>query len=287
MNKSHDGKHGLNEYDQALESFALPPIDFPSTGEIVQRHLERIILAGVMKPGEKLPPERILAEQLGVSRNVLRRALKVLSAKNLIRSTHGGGNYVNEVIGSQMTDPIANLLRENSQALDDFIEFRSEFEGSTAYLAAERATPHDIKTLELIFDRMEAAHLAQDLRIEAVLDADFHMAIAELSHNIVFIHISHSLRVLMQQELLNTRLVLFDEENGTRGAVDRQLVLEQHRAILSGICERNSEKAAAAMRDHLRFVRDKLREFGTIATRKDVSSQRLSRWIARVSTMAK
>lgn len=240
-----------------------------------------------MRPGEKLPPERILAEQLGVSRNVLRSALKALNERELIRSTQGGGNYVNEVIGSQTTDPIAALLRKNSQALDDFIEFRSEFEGSTAYLAAKRATSADIRALEIIFDRMEAAHIARDLRVEAVLDADFHMAIAELSHNIVFIHISHSLRVLMQQELLNTRLVLFDEDNGTRGVVDRQLVLEQHRAILVGIRERNCEKAAAAMRDHLRFVRDKLREFGTTAARKEVSTQRLSRWIARVSNVAK
>jgi GntR family transcriptional regulator, transcriptional repressor for pyruvate dehydrogenase complex len=200
----------------------------------------------------------------------------------LLRTTQGGGNYVNEIIGTQLSDPIADLLRENTDALDDFMEFRAEFEGSTSYLAAARATDPDIKALRLVFDRMEAAHKAGDLRVEAVLDADFHMAIAELSHNIVFIHISQSLRVLMQQELLNGRLVLFDKSNGVNGAVDRQTVLEQHRAILTGICEKDSVQASSAMREHIRFVHGKLREIGSAPERLDIANQRLSRWMSRV-----
>jgi len=272
---------GDDEEPAATNSLVLSPIANLTTAQSVQRHIEKLILAGVLRPGEKLPPERVLSDQLGVSRSVLRSALKSLADRDLLRSTQGGGNYINEVIGSQMTDPIAGLLREHSQALDDFLEFRAEFEGSAAYLAAARATGPDIAALQLVFNRMEAAHLAGDLRVEAVLDADFHMAIAEMSHNIVFIHISHSLRVLMQQELLNIRLVLFEEGNGANGLADRQLVLEQHRAVLNGICERDSQKAAEAMRDHLQFVQAKLREIDRAPERYEIARQRLTRWVAR------
>lgn len=271
----------------AANSLVLSPIASLSTAQAVQRHVEKLILAGVLRPGEKLPPERILAEQLGVSRSVLRSALKNLADLDLIRSTQGGGNYINEVIGTQMTNPIAGLLREHSQALDDFMEFRAEFEGSTSYLAAARATGPDIAALQLIFDRMEAAHFAGDLRVESVLDSDFHMAIAELSHNIIFIHISHSLRMLMQEEMLNIRMMLFDAGNGVNGSGDRQLVLEQHRAVLEAIREKDSQKAAGAMREHIRFVQVKLREIASAPERYDIARQRLSRWVARTASKPK
>lgn len=283
MGKQRSRTASVLDEDAPADTLVLSPIASLSTAETVQRHMERLILAGVLRPGEKLPPERVLSEQLGVSRSVLRSALKSLAEQDLLRSTQGGGNYINEVIGSHMTDPIAGLLRQHPKALDDFMEFRAEFEGSASYLAAARATGPDITALQMIFDRMEAAHFAGDLRVESVLDTDFHMAIAELSHNIVFIHISHSLGVLMQQELLNIRLMLFDDGNGANGSADRQLVLEQHRAVLNGIREKDSQKAAAAMRDHLRFVQVKLREINSAPERNDIARQRLSRWAARTT----
>ncbi|MBB3544599.1 FadR/GntR family transcriptional regulator [Rhizobium sp. BK399] len=282
MSKSDDEMTYKKEQSDTAKRSPVSAIEYPKTSEIVQKHIERLIITGVMRPGEKLPPERILAEDFGVSRNILRDALKVLGAKNLIRSTQGGGNYVNEVIGAEMTDPLASLLRENTQAMDDFMEFRCEFESSVAHLAAARATHPDIRALKLIFERMEAAHLAKDQSEESSLDADFHMALAEASHNIVITHISYSLKVIMQQELLHTRLVLFDESNGVRGSTDRQMVLEQHREILNAVSAHDSDRAATAMRNHIRFIREKLREIGTSAERHEIASERLARWTSRV-----
>ncbi|MGE3305581.1 MAG: FadR/GntR family transcriptional regulator [Rhizobiaceae bacterium] len=282
MARSRNPERSVEAEEPTVNSLALSPVASLTTAETVERHLERLILAGVLRPGEKLPPERILSEELGVSRNVLRSALKSLSERELLRSTQGGGNYISDRIGSRVSDPLAALFSQHPKALDDFMEFRAEFEGSACYLAAARATGPDIAALQMIFDRMEAAHLAGDMRVESVLDTDFHMAIAEMSHNTVFIHISHSLGVIMQQELLNIRLMLFDDGNGANGSADQQVVLEQHRAILNAIRAKDSRKATAAMRDHLSFVQIKLREIQNAPERVDIARQRLSRWASRI-----
>lgn len=269
--------HRLDELDALSAGFKRP-----SASQAVADYLVNVVLSGVIRPGEKLPPERLLAQNLGVSRSVLRSALKALMSMKLIRSTQGGGNYVNEIIGAQMTDPIAPLLRESPKAMDDFMEFRCEFEGSIVSLAASRATSEDKKALTLIFQRMQAAHDAGDTRSEAMLDADFHMAIADASHNFVFIHIAQALRKLMQQELLNTRLVLFDEDSGENGQKQREIVLEQHEQILRGIIRQNSSEAIAAMQGHIRYVRERLRECSAKAERNMIARERLRQWAVRL-----
>lgn len=269
------------------DDIVIGKLNFPSTAEFVVDYISDLILSGVIRPGEKLPPERLLAGHIGVSRSVLRDALKRLASRELICATQGGGNYVNEIIGTQMADPIAALLRENPQAMDDFMEFRCEFEGSTAFLAAARATSADIKSLSKIVESMEAAQLDDNQNVEAQLDADFHMAVAEISHNVVFIQVTQSLRMLMQQELLNSHFLLFDKSNGENGRKERQIVLDQHRQILNCIAQHDSSQASEAMQNHICYVRDKLRETVTTGQRTKVARQRLNRWNVRLSQHAK
>ncbi|MGE4250389.1 MAG: FadR/GntR family transcriptional regulator [Parvibaculaceae bacterium] len=242
------------------------------TWELVTRHIEEAILNGIVGPGERLPPERELARQLTVSRSVLRAALKDLADRGLIRTTQGGGNFVNQIIGKQMSDPLAALLKDSPDAHLDFMEYRAEFEGSAAALATLRATPPDLQVISLIYERMKAVHDELDVNEEARLDVDFHMAIAEATHNIVFIHISQSMRELMQQEFLNSRLMLFHRTDG------RERILEQHGAILNAIVEGDAARAKQAMRDHIDYVTDIYRELERFEKRKEIALQRLSRW---------
>jgi DNA-binding transcriptional MocR family regulator len=94
-------------------SFWLMPVPIRMTWELVTTHIEEAILNGIVGPGERLPPERELAKQLSVSRSVLRDALKDLAHRGLIRTTQGGGNFVNQIIGKQMSDPLAALLKDS------------------------------------------------------------------------------------------------------------------------------------------------------------------------------
>lgn len=109
--------------------------------------LEGMILEGTLRAGERLPAERVLAEQFGVSRPSLREAIQKLAAKGLLVSRQGGGNYIAESLGSTFSDPLLPLLEDNPEAQRDLLEFRHTLEGACAYYAAQRATEPDRQRL--------------------------------------------------------------------------------------------------------------------------------------------
>ena len=157
--------------------------------DIVER-IEALILEGSFQAGERLPAERALAEEFGVSRPSLREAIQKLVARGLLISRHGGGTFVSESLGSSFRDPMVELLEHNPEAQRDLIEFRHTLEGSCAYYAALRATEPDRERLKTAFERVQDSYLRQG-RIsraeEGRNDALFHLAIAEASHNAVLL----------------------------------------------------------------------------------------------------
>ena len=155
--------------------------------DIVEQ-LEGMILEGTLKSGERLPAERALAEQFGVSRPSLREAIQKLSAKGLLVSRQGGGNYVAESLGSTFSDPLLHLLENNPEAQRDLLEFRQTLEASCAYYAALRATEVDRERLTAAFEALQDCYTRSDevsRAEEGAADARFHLAIAEASHNAV------------------------------------------------------------------------------------------------------
>ena len=122
--------------------------------DIVEQ-LEGMILEGTLKSGERLPAERALAEQFGVSRPSLREAIQKLAAKGLLVSRQGGGNYVADSLGSTFSDPLLHLLENNPEAQRDLLEFRQTLEASCAYYAALRATEVDRERLTSAFEALQ------------------------------------------------------------------------------------------------------------------------------------
>ena len=129
--------------------------------DIVER-LEGMILEGTLKAGERLPAERVLAEQFGVSRPSLREAIQKLVAKGMLVSRQGGGNYVIETLGSTFSDPLLQLLENNPEVQRDLLEFRHTLEGSCAYYAALRATELDRERLKTAFDALQDCYTRGD-----------------------------------------------------------------------------------------------------------------------------
>ena len=129
--------------------------------DIVEQ-LEGMILEGTLKSGERLPAERALAEQFGVSRPSLREAIHKLSAKGLLVSRQGGGNYVATSLGSTFSDPLLQLLESNPEAQRDLLEFRHTLEASCAFYAASRATEMDRERLRLAFERLQDCYARVD-----------------------------------------------------------------------------------------------------------------------------
>ncbi len=241
--------------------------------DAIARQLETMILEGVLKPGEKLPPERQLAHRLSVSRPSLREAIQKLEHSGLVESRHGGGTFVRDAIASALTEPLGEVLARHPQAALDFIELRATLEGMSAYYAAERGTAEDRALLTRRFQAMEEAHTTPGLQgsPEDERDADFHVAIAEASHNIMLLHVMRSLLGMIRKDVVFNRAQLYAEP----GARDR--LLEQHRAVYEAIMARDPEAARDAAQTHMAHVAGVLRAFESGKARARVSRLRLDR----------
>jgi len=223
--------------------------------DIVAR-LEAMILEGTLKAAERLPAERVLAEQFGVSRPSLREAIQKLAAKGLLSSRQGGGTYVCESLGSTFSDPLMHLLENNVDAQRDLLEFRHTLEGSCAYYAALRATDMDRQRLGEAFERLQDCYgrAGEVTRAEeGAADASFHLAIAEASHNAVLLHTIRGLFDLLKRNVVTNIGGMYALRGETRGMLNAQ-----HRALFEAIMEGRAEDARALSNQHIDYVQEVL-----------------------------
>ena len=234
----------------------------------VTRQIEKLILQGILRPGERLPAERDLAEKLGVSRPSLREAVAELQDKGLLTTRAGAGIYVADVLGSAFSDALIRLFADHDEAVFDYIAFRRDLEGLAACRAAQLASDTDLQVIQTIMDKMEASHKKTSPSDEARLDAEFHMAIIEASHNVVMLHMMRSMFQLLREGVFYNRQVMFKQRT-TRGAL-----LDQHRAINSAIQARDPDAARAAVIAHLGYVEKSLADQQKADRNENIARQR-------------
>ena len=162
---------------------------------------------------------------------------------------------------------LVRLFASHDEALFDALDFRRDLEGLAAHRAARLASDTDLQLINTIFEKMQAAHDKRASADEARLDAEFHLAIIEASHNVVLLHMMRSIYDMLKDGVFYNRQVVFDQRNR------RSSLLDQHRAINDALLERDPEKAQKAVHAHLDFVRasltDKLR-----ADRNEANAQK-------------
>src|SRR5665648_323816 len=156
--------------------------------ESVIEQIMNLIKNNKLKPGDKLPPERELAEKLSISRNSLREAFRVLESRGLIKSKPGGGRYIREIRknGHSSTENIILSLEKSS--ILELLEAREMFEVKIAKIAAQRATPEDIELIGEALNKINEEEVLKHGK-ETESDTEFHLAIASASHNFVFVNI--------------------------------------------------------------------------------------------------
>jgi len=238
----------------------------------VVRQVELMILRGVLRPGERLPSERDLAEQLGVSRPSLREAISELQENGLLESRAGSGVFVADVLGSAFSPALTRLFGSHDEAVFDYLAFRRDMEGLTAERAARLASDTDLAVIDAIFTRMEAAPA---VGAGADLDAEFHMAIIEASHNVVMLHMMRSMYDLLREGVFYNRQMMF-AQNTTRDQL-----LGQHRAINSALQARDATGARAAVEAHLDYVAAAFSDQRKAARNEEIARQRLEHERAR------
>lgn len=237
----------------------------------VVRQIEQLILRGILRPGERLPPERDLAERLGVSRPSLRDAIAELSERGLLASRAGSGVFVAEVLGSAFSPALIQLFAGHDEAVLDYIAFRRDMEALTAERAARLGSDTDLKVVDAIFRKMEAAHQKRDPTEESELDAQFHMAIIEASHNVIMLHMMRSMFDLLRQGVFYNRQMLF------RNRMTRDHLLDQHRAINAAVQARDPAAARAAVEAHLDYVVQSLQDQLRAERNEAIARQRFER----------
>ena len=235
----------------------------------VTRQIEKLILRGILRPGERLPPERELAERLGVSRPSLREAVAELQDKGLLCARAGAGIYVADVLGNAFSEALVQLFSEHDEAVFDYIAFRRDLEGLAAERAARLASDIDLQVVSAILSRMERAHQKADPSEEADLDAEFHLSIIEASHNVIMLHMMRSMFQLLREGVFYNRQVMF------RQRTTRQALLDQHRTINDALQDRDPDRAKAAVLDHMLYVETALRDQQTADQNEIIARQRL------------
>jgi GntR family transcriptional repressor for pyruvate dehydrogenase complex len=244
-------------------------VQVPRISDAVAASLERRILEGSLKPGDRLSPERELAIEFGVSRPSLREAIQKLASKGLVQSRQGGGTYVTDRLESSFFDPWQDMLGEHPNLREDMLEFRRMLEGQAAEWAAERATEADQTRLDQAFAALNDAFLADDLETRSRADIAFHQTIGEASHNVLVGHLSAALLRLMHD---NIRLNLGELRSVPAAG---SLLMRQHEAIRAAIRERKPQAARAAAETHIDFVRETLAQSLRSAARRETAARRL------------
>lgn len=244
-----------------------PPALQPDGRKLYQQAAATIagaIQRGDFRPGQRIPSERDLAEEHGVSRPTIREALIALEVTGLVRSRHGSGIFVAD-------DPPAGAL---SLSLDigafELTEARRLFEGETAALAALSITDADLERLEALITDMEREN--QERVSGEHADREFHLIIARATRNSAIVGVIESLWDARYSSPLCAHMLARAREAGDQPRTD------EHQVILAALRERDPAAARAAMRDHLARVIDGLlraTEFDTMErARAEVETKR-------------
>ncbi|MFZ1814623.1 MAG: FadR/GntR family transcriptional regulator [Rhizobiaceae bacterium] len=245
------------------------PISHARTADEVAHQIEALVLEGVLRIGDRLPGERELATETGVSRPIVREALKALEQAGIVESRHGEGTFIADVIGTVFTPQISALLSSHRKAVFDYLEYRREVETVAARMAAVRATASDRELLAALAERMEVAWRNDDFDKEAAIDVEFHSLIGEMSHNLVLLHTLRSCYRLLSEGVFQNRSRLYATPGG------RDALYRQHRAIFEAIMKGDGESAAQASRAHLDYVIEATREMEQQQERERIAALRL------------
>jgi GntR family transcriptional repressor for pyruvate dehydrogenase complex len=212
--------------------------------ERVVSAIQHQIQYGDVKVGDRLPPERQLASQLGVSRASVREALRALELSGIVRSRHGEGNFVVAVPGGGAAMPLSQFVERHRASLRELFDARKTFEPQLAAVAAERASRDDVERLRAAVEEQERDLGTGDLEAAFRADRLFHQAIAEATRNQTLVSLHGFLSDLVA--------------NGSREAIENDARRAQsdvdHRRVYQAIARRDAAAAGAAMRQHLENV---------------------------------
>ena len=217
----------------------IEPIKSTRIYEEIVRQIKTLVQEGRLKSGDRLPPERDLAERFKVSRTSVREALRALESLGLIEIRPGEGTFVRGVSVESLIEPLALVILTQREAVGELFEARRLLEPTIAGLAARRATNEEVHEMERVLE--EQAREVAAGRTGLAQDAAFHAAIASAAHNRAISRLVNALMDLLSQSR--------EESLQTPGRPTRSH--QDHRKILDAIQRRDETLAHRVMLEHL------------------------------------
>ncbi|MDE7015799.1 MAG: FadR family transcriptional regulator [Kineothrix sp.] len=207
--------------------------------ESIADNLEQMILNDSSQIGQRLPSEQTLAENFGVSRNVVRESLKILKERHLVSLRTGEGAYIEKPDNRSLTELLNRIILLDNVEHGAVMEVRRIIETEACRLAAERNAPEAFDVLDEINASM--MKYKEDIEKRISLDIQFHITIAKLSHNPLLELFAQSMANLLAPILRTALIPEGGNENG----------IEFHKQIIATLRSQDGEKAEKLMRQHL------------------------------------
>ncbi len=211
----------------------------------ISNEIENKIKTGLLSENERLPSERVLAENYGVSRTVIREALKVLNEKGYVKAMTSRGNYVSLPKEEDLIDKFETVIDNSKIKQSDIIEAREIIEIAISQRVIRSVTEEDIIQLKQTYQEME--ELFYDSEVYARLDAKFHLQLAGCTKNNVLKLITSTLN-----NVTDRSVIAYDIQV-------RKNAHKEHLAIIKAIDERNNEKLRAAITQHINCFREHMK----------------------------
>ncbi|MBN1260235.1 MAG: FadR family transcriptional regulator [Anaerolineae bacterium] len=221
------------------------PVERTTVSERIARRIINMINTGALKPGDKLPSERELMDQLHVSRSPIREALRSLSLLGVLETRAGDGTYVNEHITNTLADALEWYVLLGKRDILEWIEVREPLEIQAAGLAAQRVSPKTIKYLEkalvAYYDETE------DFETMVETEINFHKAVVEISGNQTLKQVMAVFYDLYHDFVIHQRVAYARRDPREQG----------HQAIVDAIKTGDENAARKAMAEHLRISKQR------------------------------
>ncbi len=236
----------------------LAPIEKnPKISQKIVEQIKQIIFDGKLQPGDRLPTEKDLAEQLHVSRPTLREALTVLEAIGLIEVRPREGSVVKSVTSQSIQEPIHDMIEVDPSKVLDLFEVRKIIDSEGVAMAAERATDAEIRKIQgyarTLEERVkETTHILEPEPSKVYQKTFF--AIADATHNSIYAHFMKSVWTLLVGAMPYSRRRLHDVPDVS------DKLMRQYREIIDAVVRRNPTQARKAAIQHLNFVGEQLRK---------------------------
>lgn len=211
-------------------------------------YLKRGIIDKTFTLGDKLPSERELSEQLGVSRNSVREALRVLEIMGVVQSHQGAGNYVTDDFEKNLVETMSMMYALNKINDRQVSDYREALETKAYVLAMEHITKEELAEMRLHIRKIEETG---DDKEKAYWDKMFHYTMVRASRNWMLIKNIEALNQIIDVFILNMRDAILE----TYGA---KLLQDAHRQMVEAMEERNLEKGLQALNHHFKYIKDSL-----------------------------